>query len=147
MFSPSKSLLFLLEEDLDQAVIELNMDFRAKIRDALEGKKAKSGMDSMGNPFVDLPGKHVVVSPDDTVEEIARKIGTSRMSITGAAFLAGTIKDRINAAKAKVEQVSQNTDSALVKLNEAADKGDRIAKQIEAEAADLQAQLGQWSNE
>jgi hypothetical protein len=68
------------------------------------------------------------------------------MSITGAANLAGTIKDRINAAKAKVAQVSQNTDSALAKLNDAADTGDKIAKQIEAEADDLLAQIGQFSN-
>lgn len=70
----------------------------------------------------------------------------TKMSITGAANLAGTIKDRINAAKAKVAQVSQNTDSALAKLNDAADTGDRIAKQIEAEADDLLAQIGQFSN-
>jgi hypothetical protein len=68
------------------------------------------------------------------------------MSITGAANLAGTIKDRINAAKAKVAQVSQNTDNALAKLNDAADTGDRIAKQIEAEADGLLAEIGQFSN-
>jgi hypothetical protein len=68
------------------------------------------------------------------------------MSITGAANLAGTIKDRINAAKAKVAQVSQNTDQALAKLNDAADTGDRIAKQIEAEADGLLAEIGQFSN-
>lgn len=70
-----------------------------------------------------------------------------QMSITGAANLAGTIKDRINAAKAKVAEVTANTDGALAKLNEAADRGDKIAKQIEAEADDLNSQLGQFTNE
>jgi hypothetical protein len=68
------------------------------------------------------------------------------MSITGAANLAGTIKDRINAAKAKVAQVTQNTDNALAKLNDAADTGDRIAKQIETEADELLREIGQFSN-
>jgi hypothetical protein len=71
---------------------------------------------------------------------------TKMSSITGAANLAGTIKDRINAAKAKVAQVSQNTDNALAKLNDAADTGDRIAKQIETEADELLAQIGQFTN-
>jgi hypothetical protein len=71
---------------------------------------------------------------------------TPSMSITGAANLAGTIKDRINAAKAKVAQVTQNTDQALAKLNDAADTGDRIAKQIETEADELLREIGQFSN-
>jgi hypothetical protein len=71
---------------------------------------------------------------------------TPSMSITGAANLAGTIKDRINAAKAKVAQVTQNTDQALAKLNDAADTGDRIAKQIETEADELLKEIGQFSN-
>ena len=84
------------------------------------------------------------LGPVDPAPEIKSEPRT--MSITGAAGLAGTIKDRINAAKAKVAQVSANTDQALAKLNDAADTGDRIAKQIEAEADDLLAQIGQFSN-
>ncbi len=90
----------------------------------------------------------------ESAEQINEKLGTlpqreakRRMSITGAAGLAGTIKDRINAAKDKIAKVTENTDGALAKLNDAADRGDRIAKQIEAEAEDLNAQLGQFTNE
>ena len=68
------------------------------------------------------------------------------MSITDAGKLAGTIKDRINAAKVRIAQVSANTDGALAKLNDAADTGDKIAKQIEKEADDLLAEIGQFSN-
>ena len=68
------------------------------------------------------------------------------MSITGAANLAGTIKIRIDAAKQRIASVAANTDGALAKLNDAADTGDKIAKQIEAEADDLLAQIGQFSN-
>ena len=69
-----------------------------------------------------------------------------KMSITDAGKLAGTIKDRINAAKGRIAQVAANTDGALAKLNDAADTGDKIAKQIEKEASDLLAEIGQFTN-
>ena len=68
------------------------------------------------------------------------------MSITGANNLAGSIKDKIAAAKARVANVTQNTDLALAKLHEAADAADQVNKSIEAEAAGLLAELGQFTN-
>jgi hypothetical protein len=68
------------------------------------------------------------------------------MSITDAGKLATDIKARIQAAKDRIASVSANTDTALAKLNDAADTGDKIAKQIEKEADDLLAQIGQFDN-
>jgi hypothetical protein len=88
----------------------------------------------------------------NTMNYLAEKLSNpfeteqTAMSITGAANLAGTIKNRIDAAKQRIAQVSANTDGALAKLNDAADTGDKIAKQIETEADDLLAQIGQFSN-
>jgi hypothetical protein len=109
-------------------------------------------------PFqvINVEGHEITLGAYATDEQIAAEINRVRsrppplpetnMSITGAANLAGTIKDRINAAKAKVAQVTQNTDNALAKLNDAADTGDRIAKQIETEADELLREIGQFSN-
>jgi hypothetical protein len=68
------------------------------------------------------------------------------MSITGAAYIAGSIKAKIEAAKARVAQVGANIDAGVTKLNSIADQGDQIAKTINAEADALSAELGQFSN-
>ncbi len=88
----------------------------------------------------------VAAISEQPAAELPKPSRDRSMSITGAANLAGTIKDRINAAKNRIAQVSANTDGALAKLNDAADTGDKIATQIEAEASDLLAQIGQFSN-
>jgi ABC-type transporter Mla subunit MlaD len=130
-----------LEDRLNLAVYDTNQDYRMDIPGVLST--------SIGHTkrFLHLADRTVEVPLTATADEIRAALqDTTTMSITGAANLAGTIKDRINAAKAKVAQVSANTDSALAKLNDAADTGDKIAKQIEAEAEDLLAQIGQFSN-
>ena len=68
------------------------------------------------------------------------------MSITGASYLAQTIKDKIEAAKARVVASTEKTDAALTKLISAADHADGIATTIENEANDLTAFVGQFSN-
>lgn len=121
-----------------------------KIRQALGGKQSTVNFGPKGETYLNLPEKSIQVLPTDTVEDIKAKLQNpfekKSMSITDAGKLAGTIKDRINAAKSRIAQVSANTDGALAKLNDAADTGDRIAKQIESEAADLLAEIGQFSN-
>lgn len=122
-----------------------------KIRQALSGAKATVNYGPSGETFVNLTDKSIQVLPTDTVDDIKAKLSNpfesnGAMSITDAGKLAGTIKDRINAAKTRIAQVSANTDGALAKLNDAADTGDKIAKQIEAEAEDLLAQIGQFTN-
>lgn len=105
-------------------------------------------------PFqiIEIDGQEITLGAMATDEQIAAEIAKVRptneidMSITDAGKLAGTIKDRINAAKTRIAQVSANTDGALAKLNDAADTGDKIAKQIEKEASDLLAEIGQFSN-
>lgn len=69
-----------------------------------------------------------------------------RMSITGAANLSASIKDKIAAAKARMANVTANTDIALTKLHSAADAADQVNKSIEAEADQLLAEIGQFSN-
>jgi len=102
--------------------------------------------------IINLEGQEITIGALATDEQIATEINKIRqtaekpMSITDAGKLAGTIKDRINAAKTRIAQVSANTDGALAKLNDAADTGDKIAKQIETEAEDLLAQIGQFTN-
>ena len=122
------------EDRLNLAVTDINMGFKRFQPGSLHNRPFSFRDRHM--PEEILP--RVAFFTDPTIE--------ISMSITGAANLAGTIKERIEAAKAKVAQVSQNTDNALAKLNAAADHGDRIAKQIETEADDLVAQIGQFSN-
>jgi hypothetical protein len=71
---------------------------------------------------------------------------TRPMSITGAGYLAGSIKQKIQAAKDRIANVHATTDAALAKMNQAADAGDQIAKAIDDEANGLLAELGQFSN-
>ena len=106
-----------------------------------------------GNQLITIDGKTLEVGPMASNDEIRLALQNpfvrtenTKMAITDAGKLATSIKDRIQAAKDRVAAVSANTDNALKKLNDAADTGDKIAKQIEAEADDLHAQLGQFSN-
>ena len=68
------------------------------------------------------------------------------MSITGAPYLAETIRQRIAASKQRVNEASANMAAALQKLDAAADQAGKIAKEIEDEADGLLAELGQHSN-
>ena len=146
-----------LQSELSETVDRLNfwehkirMNGLDKIRRALGGKKSTVNFGPGGETFVNLPEVSIEVLPTDTVEDIKAKLANpfekKQMSITGAANLAGTIKNRIDAAKERIAKVAANTDGALAKLHDAADTGDKIAKQIETEADDLLAQLGQMSN-
>lgn len=125
------------------------MDFRAKIRDALEGKKAKSGMDSMGNPFVDLPGKHVPIEPEDTIDDIKRKLGTAKMSITGlksGAFQDMLVKMRQEIADAQNQGVN---DVMAAKDQAAAEIKSTIAgvkDKIKSEVADALQEFSEFTN-
>ena len=143
---------------LSIAVYDTNQELKAvrmaeldKIRQAIGGKKATVNYGPHGETYLNIEGRSVEVMPTDTPDDIKAKLenpfeSKTTMSITGAGNLAVTIKDRINAAKARVAQVTTNTDVALAKLNDAADTGDRIAKQIESEADDLLSNLGQYTN-
>ena len=103
-----------------------------------------------------LNGYVAETDPNATVAEIESAIRTAlllpklelmkQMPITDAGKLASDIKSRIQAAKDRIASVSSNTEAALAKLNDAANTGDQIAKQIDAEASDLLAQIGQFSN-
>lgn len=68
------------------------------------------------------------------------------MSITGASFLAESIRAQIAAAKAKVAEATADVGSAVVQINAAADNAGKIAKEIRSEADALNAELGQFSN-
>ena len=131
-----------LKDIREGLVLSPFLDARTDVSESPQGCRLK---------FLD---KTLNIGRGESQEQINQKLDTlpqrqaeQRMSITGAAGLAGTIKDRINAAKDKIAQVTANTDGALAKLNDAADRGDRIAKQIEQEAEDLNSQLGQFTNE
>jgi hypothetical protein len=146
-----------LQSELSETVDRLNfwehkirMNGLDKIRQALGGKKSTVNYGPGGETFVNLPEGSIEVLPTDTVDDIKAKLANpfekKQMSITDAGKLAGTIKDRINAAKGRIASVSANVDGSLAKLNDAADTGDKIAKQIEQEASDLLAEIGQFTN-
>jgi hypothetical protein len=151
----SREFFHQLEDAINRARYEIDEGYHRmsaldKVRQALGGKKATVNYGPQGETYVNLPEKSIRVLPTDTVDDIKAKLANpferKSMSITDAGKLAGTIKDRINAAKSRIAQVSANTDGALARLNDAADTGDRIAKQIESEAADLLAEIGQFTN-
>lgn len=102
---------------------------------------------------IKIDGREITFRAMATDEQILAEIAKIRritespaMSITGANYLAGSIKERIAAAKAKVGEVTANADTALAKLNSAADAADQVNKAIEAEADSLLAEIGQVSN-
>ncbi len=68
------------------------------------------------------------------------------MSITGSTHLAASIKDKINAAKARAQKATEGSEAALAKFNSAMDQAEAVNQSIEAEADDLVAQLGQFTN-
>lgn len=69
-----------------------------------------------------------------------------QMSITGAQYVAGSIKDKIQAAKDRMSKVTSGAEAAVAKLNAAADAAEQLNKSIEAEADNLMAEIGQFSN-
>lgn len=144
-----RAILENLEGNLWELVDDINQDTRMglkELREALGGRKATVNYSGDGRMYANLPLVSFEFDQTDSAADIKHRIESRSMNITGAANLAGSIKDRINSAKNRIAQVSANTDGALAKLNDAADSGDKLAKQIESEAADLLSQLGQFSN-
>src|SRR3954471_3734056 len=94
-----------------------------EIREALTGSpfRDQATINQSGGTFLNLPNASIEIQSTDTAEDIRAKLANpferKAMSITGAANLAGTIKDRINSAKARIASVSTNIDMGLGKLN------------------------------
>lgn len=78
------------------------------------------------------------------VDEINGK--KPQMSITGANYLGGRFKEKIESVKAKMAAVTAEVDSAFTSFDEATDQASKIAQAVRAEADDLKAQFGQISN-
>ena len=70
----------------------------------------------------------------------------SDVSITGASYLAETVRDRIARAKKSIADANERVMSAADQIGTAADGAQAVAAAIEQEAADLQAQLAQLTN-
>jgi hypothetical protein len=148
-----REFLYRFEDEINRARQEINEKYHMglkEIREALMGQKSTINYGPDGKAYLNIDGRPVEVMPTDTPDDIKAKLHNPfekrAMSITDAGKLAGTIKDRINTAKQRIAQVASNTDGALAKLNDAADTGDKIAKQIEKEASDLLAEIGQFTN-
>ena len=154
-------VLDALEDSLALATIEQNWINRVGRQTELRARFNAPDLTIryMGHfQIINLEGHEITIGALANDEQIAAEIkrvrGTPppiptenpKMSITDAGKLAGTIKDRINAAKGRIASVSANVDGSLAKLNDAADTGDKIAKQIEKEASDLLAEIGQFTN-
>ncbi len=68
------------------------------------------------------------------------------MSITGADFLAQSIKDKIRIAKERASNALTRADNAFGKFDGACSQVETVSSQIEQEADGLLAELGQISN-
>ena len=138
-----RAFFYQLEDEINRARQEINERHMA-----VEYEKPLSESIGHESRFLHYADRTIEVPLDAKIREPLQNPFEieQNMSITGAANLAGTIKSRIDAAKQRIASVAANTDGALAKLNDAADTGDKIAKQIEAEADDLLAQIGQFSN-
>lgn len=163
-----REFLFRLEDELTRARYEIDEKYQMGIEQLRAALKDVPGSESFeisyqdhdGSEIYTINGRRIRLGPDQTVDDAVSEYLRSHyglanpfegcekptMSITDAGKLAGTIKDRINSAKARIAEVAANTDGALAKLNDAADTGDKIAKQIEKEASDLLAEIGQFDN-
>lgn len=87
---------------------------------------------------------------DDTIRRAARLIPDkpkgNPMSVTGAGFLGGSIKAKIQAAKDKIAAGHSALDQAVTKLDGAAEQSANLAKSISDEADALLADIGQFTN-
>lgn len=146
-----------LTQALNLATIEENWKYRVGRQTDLRIKfnEPTLTMRSDGHfLIINIDGQdQITIGSMATDEQIGAEIARIRnvtekptMAITDAGKLAANIKDRINSAKARIASVNTNIDNGLAKLNDAADTGDKIAKQIETEAEDLLAQIGQFHN-
>ena len=68
------------------------------------------------------------------------------VSITGASYLAQSIKDRVAKAKRAVEDAQGRVTAAVEQIDGAADSANAMATAIEQEAAELNAQMAQLTN-
>lgn len=69
-----------------------------------------------------------------------------RMSITGAKFLGASIREQVAAAKRTIEAAGAEIGAAVGEINEAAVAAGKFAKGLRAEADELKAELGQFTN-
>lgn len=157
----SREFFHQLEDEINRARYEIDEKYHMGLHDLRKAlwsvpSTVPVSITNHGDISVYVVGDKEITAPSvRPIEEVAAEYlrdlnpfdeKRAIMSITDAGKLAGTIKDRINAAKTRIAQVSANTDGALAKLNDAADTGDKIAKQIEKEASDLLAEIGQFDN-
>lgn len=68
------------------------------------------------------------------------------MTVTGAGFLGGSIKAKIQAAKDRIAAGHSEIDAALSKLDSAAEQSAKLARSISDEADSLLADIGQFTN-
>lgn len=111
----------------------------------IEDIRRRLGQPNLTMKYAD-GGRTEVLSHVDTLNEQQPKPIEKPMSVTGAAYLAGSLKDKIAAAKAKIEKVNSDVDAGVAKVNSAVDAASQVAASLSAEADELMASVGQFSN-
>ena len=106
-----------------------------------------------GNQILHIADQSIEVTPMASNEEIRVALQNpfirtenTKMSVTGAKFLADQIRTQLAAAKAQLDQAGEEMTAAMSELQGVADEATQQVKAVQAETADLKAALGLNSN-
>ena len=106
-----------------------------------------------GNQIFHFPDRDLEVGPMASNDEIAAALANpwirtenTRMSVTGAKFLAEQIRNQLASTKAQLAQAGNEMSAAMTELQATADEATKQVKEVQAETADLKAALGLSSN-
>lgn len=78
---------------------------------------------------------------------VAQTRAVQRLNVTGAGFVGTSFKTKMQALKDELNKLPADLDAALTKMSGAAKVGRNLVESVNAEADDLLATFGQFSNE
>lgn len=82
-----------------------------------------------------------------TVQPMPKPQTTGKaMSVTGALYAGGSLKDQLASIKAKIAQGQGKMSAAIEKMNQAAEAHNQLADTVSSEADSLLADIGQFTN-
>jgi len=128
-------------------------DLRHALQDIPGGDGLTVSYAPSGNQVITIGDKSVEVGPMASNDEIRLALQNpfirtenTKVSVTGAKFLAEQIRNQLAAAKAQLNQAGQEMTDVMAELQDTANAATQQVKDIKAETADLKAALGLNSN-
>ena len=129
------------------------LELKEALKDIAGNDQLTVGYATNGNQIVTIGDRSVEVGPMASNDEIRLALQNpfirtenTKMSVTGAKFLAEQIRNQLAAAKAQLNQAGQEMTDVMAELQDTANAATQQVKDIKAETADLKAALGLNSN-